>query len=76
MRISRAFVCLCAPLLAQGPTGREQGRSMTIATNGIVATSQILASQAGADILAKGGSAIDAAIAANAVLSLVEPMNA
>ena len=76
MRISLAFICLCAPLLAQGPTGREQGRSMTIATNGIVATSQILASQAGAEILAKGGSAVDAAIAANAVLALVEPMNA
>jgi gamma-glutamyltranspeptidase/glutathione hydrolase len=76
MRITHAFICLCAPLLAQDPTGREQGRSMTIATNGIVATSQILASQAGAEILIKGGSAVDAAIAANAVLALVEPMNA
>lgn len=53
---------------------RSQGRSMVMTTGGIVATSQTLASQAGAQVLARGGSAIDAAIAANAVLGLVEPM--
>lgn len=47
---------------------------MVIARGGIVSTSQVLASQAGAMILAKGGSAVDAAIAANAVLGVVEPM--
>jgi gamma-glutamyltranspeptidase/glutathione hydrolase len=47
---------------------------MTISRQGIVATSQILASQAGAQTLARGGSAVDAAIAANAVLGVVEPM--
>jgi gamma-glutamyltranspeptidase / glutathione hydrolase len=52
---------------------RTQARSMVISRHGIVATSQTLASQAGAQILARGGSAMDAAIAANAVLGVVEP---
>ena len=47
---------------------------MVISARGIVATEQTLASQAGAQILARGGSAVDAAIAANAALSVVEPM--
>src|SRR3989442_14836726 len=46
---------------------------MVISGQGIVATSQTLASQAGAQVLARGGSAMDAAIAANAVLGVVEP---
>src|ERR1700688_2985456 len=54
--------------------GRNYGRSMVITQQGIVATSQALASQAGAQILACGGTAADAAIAANAVLGVVEPM--
>jgi len=53
---------------------REQARSMTINRFGIVATSQTLASQAGAAILERGGSAVDAAIAANAALGVIEPM--
>jgi len=53
---------------------RWQARSMVITKRGIAATSQTLASQAGAMILARGGSAVDAAIAANAVLGVVEPM--
>jgi len=58
-------------LLAQG---RNYGRSMVITQQGIAATSQTLASQASAQILSRGGSAVDAAIAANAVLTVTEPM--
>src|SRR6266480_2220822 len=52
---------------------RSQARSMVLSDRGVVATSQTLASQAGAQILARGGTAIDAAIAANATLGVVEP---
>jgi gamma-glutamyltranspeptidase / glutathione hydrolase len=47
---------------------------MVMTQYGIVATSQAVASQAGAAILARGGSAVDAAIAANAALGVIEPM--
>jgi len=52
---------------------RTNARSMVISQYGIVATSQTQASQAGAEILARGGSAVDAAIAANATLGVMEP---
>jgi gamma-glutamyltranspeptidase/glutathione hydrolase len=68
------LLLLAATLLPAQKTDRAHGRSMVIATGGIVSTSQVLASQAGAQILAQGGSAVDAAIAANAVLGVVEPM--
>jgi len=67
------FLILMLPALAAAQE-RSQARSMTITTRGIVATAQTLASQAGAQILARGGSAVDAAITANVVLSVVEPM--
>ena len=51
------------------------GRSAIIAQHGVVATSQPLAAQIGLDVLKKGGNAIDAAIAANAAIGLVEPMS-
>src|SRR5947209_9013902 len=53
---------------------RHNARSMDVSRYGIVATSYVQASQAGAEILRKGGSAVDAAIAANAVLGVEEPM--
>lgn len=69
---------MVTPLLGQAggfsDFGRNYGRSMVITKQGIAATSHPLASAAGAQILAKGGSAADAGIAANAVLAVVEPM--
>src|SRR5579872_3286042 len=54
--------------------GRDYARSAVMSRHGIAATSQVLASQSAAQILARGGSAVDAAIAANASLSVLEPM--
>jgi gamma-glutamyltranspeptidase/glutathione hydrolase len=55
-------------------TGRNFAtRSEVIAPHGMVATSQPLATQVGLQILKDGGTAVDAAIAANAALSLMEP---
>jgi gamma-glutamyltranspeptidase/glutathione hydrolase len=51
------------------------GRSVVVAPHGMVATSHPLAAQAGLDILKKGGNAVDAAIAVNAALGLMEPMS-
>jgi gamma-glutamyltranspeptidase/glutathione hydrolase len=53
---------------------RWHARSMTISTRGIVAAESPLAAQAGAVVLARGGHAVDAAIAANAVMGVVAPM--
>lgn len=69
--IPLVLVLLTQFVLAQD---RNTARSMVISKYGIVATSYVQASQAGAEILRKGGSAVDAAIAANAVLGVEEPM--
>src|SRR5580658_2003130 len=66
-----AFCLIAASLPAQD---RSYGRSVVSTQYGIVATSYVQASQAGARVLEQGGSAIDAAIAANAVLGVAEPM--
>ncbi len=51
-----------------------QSRSEVMAQHGMVVTSQPLAAQAGLQILMRGGNAIDAAVAAAAVLNVTEPM--
>jgi len=69
--------CACLLILAAqfaNSQDRHTARSMVITRYGIVATTHVQASQAGAEILRRGGSAVDAAIAANAVLGVTEPM--
>ena len=53
---------------------RTQSRSVVMTAGGVAASEHPLASQAGASILARGGHAVDAAIAVNAVMGVVAPM--
>src|SRR5258708_37095936 len=61
-----------ADVLAQD---RSQSRSMVLSPGGIVASESVLASQVGASVLEQGGNAVDAAVATNAMMGLIAPMN-
>ncbi len=64
------------PATYDRPAGNpRKSRSAVVAKHGIVATSEPLAAQVGLDILQAGGNAVDAAIATNAMMGLVEPMS-
>ena len=73
MKTLGLFLLLAAVVAAQFASVPEQGRSMVVTKYGIVAAPQFLASQAGARVLEAGGNAVDAAIAANAVMGVTQP---
>ena len=73
--LAAALILSISPVIAAQQMSSQpgQGRSMVVTNFGIVAAPQFLASQAGAHVLEEGGNAIDAAIAANAVMGVVQP---
>jgi gamma-glutamyltranspeptidase/glutathione hydrolase len=73
MRILAGALLMIASQATYGQD-RGQTRSMVISRNGIVAAESPLAAQAGVRVLERGGNAVDAAIAANAMMGVVEPM--
>lgn len=72
-RLSVYIFCMI-PFFTLQAQDRSQARSMVISRDGIVAAESPLAAQAGVRILENGGNAVDAAIAANAAMGVVEPM--
>jgi gamma-glutamyltranspeptidase / glutathione hydrolase len=69
-----AFLFLWLKVPSLCAQDRSQGRSMVVSRGGIVAAENPLAAQAGATILTHGGNAIDAIVATNAAMGVIEPM--
>ena len=74
-RLASILSLLALPLAPLDAQDRSQSRSMVSSTMGVVASESVLASQVGARLLEQGGNAIDAAVATNAMMGLVAPMN-
>jgi gamma-glutamyltranspeptidase / glutathione hydrolase len=74
VRLLAVVAALAVATVASFAQDRGQARSMVISRNGIVAAESPLAAQAGVRILEHGGNAVDAAIAANAMMGVVLPM--
>src|ERR1043166_9743042 len=78
MNVERTRLIAAAVALAASVAraqDRSQSRSMVATQAGIVASESVLASEVGARILERGGNAIDAAVATNAMMGLIAPMN-
>ena len=76
MRLSSPLPLFILAAMAAGQessSSPDQGRSMVVTKYGIVAAPQFLAADAGSKVLEAGGNAVDAAIAANAVMGVTEP---
>ncbi|MCU1243958.1 MAG: gamma-glutamyltransferase [Candidatus Acidoferrum typicum] len=74
MGLGCVFVLMTISAAGSFAQDRSQGRSMVISRGGIVAAESPLAAQAGVRVLESGGNAVDAAIATNAMMGVVEPM--
>jgi gamma-glutamyltranspeptidase/glutathione hydrolase len=74
MVLGCVFVVMTLSVAGSFAQDRSQGRSMVISRGGIVAAESPLAAQAGVRVLESGGNAVDAAIATNAMMGVVEPM--
>ena len=76
---SRRIAAVAAALVFNGSgltaQDRSQSRSTVASTGGIVASESVLASEVGARVLESGGNAVDAAVATNAMMGLIAPMN-
>src|SRR5215467_7883125 len=74
LAVTSVTACLVAGAVPSDAQDRTQARSLVVAKGGIVASESPLASEAGVRILESGGNAVDAAIATNAMMGVVEPM--